>query len=108
MKQSFQLKQEDQDLWEELFTMARDFPFKSGKKWWLFKHQNRTNHYMFFGKLFSRFVDVYTLSRMLKNSLNSKIVVVFAGDSHIQFEQRFFEKSSEHFPCFEEDYDQRH
>ena len=47
---------------------------------------------MFFGKLFSRFVDVYTLYRMLKNSLNSKIVVVFAGDSHIQFEQRFFEK----------------
>jgi hypothetical protein len=29
---------------------------------------------------------------MLKQSLDSKVIVVFAGDTHIKFEQQFFEQ----------------
>lgn len=100
-KQIHVLKKENKNMYHKLIRFATDYQqeveLMIEREWESFK---QVPSLYFFALFFYVLIDVYTIARMMKKSLRSKIVVVFAGDDHIDLQKRFFEKVLDLKPIF--------
>jgi hypothetical protein len=85
------LKSQNKQKWAKVIGILDEYPdsLQSKGNW---NDLQTDNSFHFVGILFYRLIDVYMFARILKKSIDSKIVVIFAGDDHARTDCDFLEK----------------
>jgi hypothetical protein len=85
------LKSQDKKKWAKVISILDEYPNNlQSQRYW--NDVQSYNTLYFFLVMFYKLIDVYMFARIMKKSIDSKIVVIFAGDAHAKTDCDFLEK----------------